>query len=302
MEEVKRYSKKNFIADDSLSTVLENYKCKGEVDFVKTFFQKEEINSLLESCGLPILPTGEIEYEYPIKVGNNIKRADLLIKSDDSAFYVEVMSKSNDGKWDNSHHEQFIIKNFKLSKEFDSLFSFAISFQEFDPCFLDEISKEDNWFAIHLRFNNGEYSYDVYGVEEKKKKVAEFNEDKNKLGLELMSYFKSKGILRREEIYSQNYIYVGQGNHRKGIEYSMGSLPNRIGIKLYGGLYSNEFKWLADDIDSLLKHFKFHFPTLNFSLRKNTLHFDFNKLDKSEKNLLILKEVYECYSEYVGIK
>lgn len=168
----KRYQKAVKSIDHDLETIMSAYDAAGEVDFVKTFFGEEEINTILEECGLTPVENIKAQLEYPVQIGLATKRADLVFENEGSLYYLEVMSKSHKGKWDNDHHEQFYLKSARLKQQHDDVYSFAIAFKEFDAAYLEEFSKMEDSYAIHLRFTDQGYFADVYGIEEKRQKVS----------------------------------------------------------------------------------------------------------------------------------
>ena len=167
-----RYQYNQPPVNHDLKKIYENYGVTREVDFVREFFQEQEIsNIILESCGEKPQIIEEIHYEYPVRFGLSSLRADCFVTTDKGSYYFEVMSMSNKGKWDQEHHQQFFIKHTKLKQIFEDVRSFAIGFGEFESCFVDEICNMENTFAVELNFNDYGYNTSVYCKEQKQEQL-----------------------------------------------------------------------------------------------------------------------------------
>jgi hypothetical protein len=308
---MNRYKKGITLENHSLDQIYERYKSRVETEFVKNFFQTEEIISILESCGFS--PPSEIltEPEFTVQIGHSKKRADLIFEHENSVFYFEVMSQGGGGKWDDAHHEQFYLKSTRLSQIYENVYSFAISFKEFEPCYLEEIQAMDNWFAIHLRFNDSGYFVDVYGVEEKKKKQTFKNLEKEEIGSRWLGVAKEFGYKnRKEETIFSNYLYIGKGyksNKWKGIEWVLSSKDDRMGIKLTGTVYKEEpYFSINADPERVMQEVLNDIPEVNF-IRTNkgsvdkTYYFEFDKEDFSEENKQKIKRITESFAKVFGL-
>jgi hypothetical protein len=153
----------------TLKQIFENYAVTKEVEFVKTFFSEENIMNIISECGLEKPERLEdFVFEYPVKFGISSYRADLVVESESSCYYFEVMSTSNKGVWDQDHHLQFFLKHTKLNQMYDDVKSFAVSFGEFDPRFSEEICKMENTFGVHLEFTDYGFKINVICKEQKK--------------------------------------------------------------------------------------------------------------------------------------
>lgn len=303
---LNRYQKGISLENHPLDQVYGRYKSRIETEFVKNFFQTEEISSILESCGFISPIEISCEPEFTVQIGHSKKRADLIFEHENSAFYFEVMSQTGGGRWDDDHHQQFYLKSTRLSQIYENVYSFAIAFKEFDPCYLEEIQAMDNWFAIHLRFNDSGYYVDVYGVEEKKKKQAVKNLEKEEIGSKWLDVAKGFGYKNRkdEPIYS-NYLYVGKGyksNKWKGIEWVLSSKEDRMGIKLTGTVYKEEPHFSINaNPEQVMQDISSAVPGVNF-IRTNkgsvdkTYYFEFDKGDFSEKNKQKIKAITEKFA------
>jgi len=311
----KRYPKGILIEDHDLQTIYSRYGASQETEFVDKFFLVDEITTVLENCGVPIPEEIERDLEHRIKIGYSTKRADLVFEGpDDSVYYFEVMSQSYNGKWDDDHHQQFYLKSTRLSQIYETVHSFAISFKEFDPAYLEEFQQMDNWYAIHLRFNDGGYYADVYGVEAKKQKNAVRNLEKESLGLKYLEIAKGFGWKNRGDKPLGSYLFVGKGwNGMKyrGIEWVMSSREGRIGIKLQGNLYKEEpFRTINMDPDKITSTIESRVPGVKFLPPKNSskpgerdraYYFEYDKEDYSEQNLEKLRLVTEVFAEVFGL-
>lgn len=308
---MNRYTKGISLENHPLEQVYGCYKSKVETEFVKNFFHREEISSILESCGFSTPPEISTELEFSVHIGHSKKRADLIFEHENSIFYFEVMSQSGGGKWDDDHHQQLYLKSTRLGQLYENVYTFAIAFKEFDPCYLDEIQAMDNWFAIHLRFNDNGYFVDVYGVEEKKKKQAVQNLEKEELGAKWLGIAKEFGYKNRKEepVYS-NYLYVGRGfnsNKWKGIEWILSSKEDRMGIKLTGTIYKEEPYFsinsnpenVMQEIESIVPGVKF-IRTSKGSVDR-AYYFEFSKNDFSEENKQKIKSITENFSRIFNL-
>lgn len=313
---MQRYKRGKEIKDHSLSIVFSRYDAKQETDFVKTFFGHEEANSILETCGIGIIEEYDPQPEYPVHIGYSTKRADLVfVGPDDTAFYFEVMSQSYDGRWDDAHHQQFYLKSTRLSQEYENVYSFAVAFKEFEPKYLEEISKMDNWYAIHLRFNDHGYFPEVYGVEQKRQKEQVKNLEKDDFGLQLLGIAAGFGWKNRgDRPISSNYLFVGKGFDGKkyrGIEWVISSKKDRFGIKLHGGMYKEEpWKTINKDPEKIMAFIQDKVPSVKFfSLperrsegeRDTAFYFEFDKSNLVDESIQMLREITEAFAEFFGL-
>ena len=309
---MERYKRGEAIQDHTLKEVYERYGASQETEFVQKFFKDSEIQAILENCGVDVHDVITSELEHPVQIGYSNKRADLVCQGEDGAvYYFEVMSQSYAGKWDDDHHQQFYLKSTRLGQLHETVYSFAIGFKEFDPRYLEEFQKMDNWYAIHLRFNDHGYFPDVYGVEEKKQKNAVRNIEKEALGLKYLEVAKEFGYsLRKDVPVYANYLLIGkgyEGNKKVGIEWVLSSRAGRIGIKLTGRLYKlPQFKSLnenaeenAREMERAIEGLKF----LNTGIGGNdsAYYFQYDKEDFSEENKQLLRKVTEEFARIFGV-
>jgi len=231
---MKRYSKGIKTNDHTLTDVFSAYECNRETQFVEAFFGKEEMNTVIEACGLSSIEDIDRKLETPITIGMATKRADLTFEDEGQMYYFEVMSQSQKGKWDNDHHEQFYLKSNRLKQDYEQVYSFAIAFKEFDAPYLNEFSKMEDSYAIHLRFNDQGYFADVYGIEEKKEKVSVKLASLEELGLKWMKVASSEmGFKNRKELpHRSRYLYIGKAytGSRLGIEWVINQKNHDLGI------------------------------------------------------------------------
>jgi len=297
---MNRYKKGDIIEDHLLSSVYGAYNVNKETEFVKSFFGKDEVNTILEACGLSPLEDFNPIYEKNIMVGLSPMRADLLFELDNTIYYFEIMSQSNNGKWDNDHHKQMILKQTILSLDYD-VYTFSVAFKEFEPAYIEQINNMENNFAIHLRFNDNGYFADVYGAEEKKREVSIASKARNDIGIKWLEIASSKmGFKNRKETICNNrYIYIGKGySGSKGIEWSLNNNNGTIGIKLCG---SDLYKYNTN-IEDVINHLKSNVSGFEYIKSRDTnILFKFNTEDYSDVNVEFLKKVTETYASYIGL-
>jgi hypothetical protein len=307
-----RYKKGKELEDHGLGTIFSRYDSRQETEFVAAFFEKIECNSILEKCGLSQVEEFDRELEHQVQIGYSTKRADLVFEGpDDSVYYFEVMSQSGDGRWDDAHHQQFYLKSTRLSQIYENVYAFAIAFKEFDPQYLEEISRVDNWYAIHLRFNDHGYFVDVYGVEQKKQKQATKNLEKEELGIRLLEMATAFGWKNRsDKPISSNYLFVGkgwEGKKYRGIEWVLSSRPDRMGIKLHGQLYKEEpFRTINMNPESIVSIIEEKVPGVKFlpfgAKLDRAYYFEFDKTDLSDTNIAKLRSITEIFAEIFKIE
>jgi|688.fasta_scaffold466401_1 hypothetical protein len=161
-----------FIADKeqhSLETVFEKFKVSNERQFCRKFFTKTEVEKLFPLIGFEL--PGEILEIIPdksIKFGDGYLIPDILVIFENETWYLEVMSSTNGGLWDNEHHKQLYIKRERLSQEYGSIKSFAVAFKEFSPCYLEEFCSMPDTYAIQLVFGDEGYRCNVVCQERKR--------------------------------------------------------------------------------------------------------------------------------------
>jgi hypothetical protein len=313
---MQRYKRGKEIKDHSLPTVFNRYDSKQETEFVKAFFGQEEANSILETCGIPLVEEYDPQPEYPVQIGYSTKRADLVFEGpDDTVFYFEVMSQSYDGRWDDAHHQQFYLKSTRLSQEYENVYAFAVAFKEFEPKYLEEISKMDNWYAIHLRFNDHGYFPEVYGVEQKRQKEQVKNLEKEDFGFQLLGIASGFGWKNRgDRPMSSNYLFVGKGFEGKkyrGIEWVISSKKDRFGIKLHGAMYKEEpWRSVNKEPEKIMVFIQEKVPEVKFfplperrseGERDTAFYFEFDKSNLTDESIQMLKEITEAFGEAFGL-
>jgi hypothetical protein len=300
---MQRYKKGVRTADHGLEQIFSAYNSTRETEFVQAFFSTEEINSILESCGLETLQNPEPILERPVKIGvNTTKRADLVFENEDQAYYFEVMSQSGAGRWDDDHHQQMLLKTKKLELEYgsDLVYTFAVAFKEFDPIYLDDIQKMDNCYAVHLRFNEHGYFADVYGIEEKSRKTAIKLQTVSEVAQRWLDLAAEHFPNRKNTPRSNRYLDIGKGiQGNKGIEWVISSRGNRIGIKLHGHLY-NQYECKSDEI---LKHIQEQTGILLTSkgTHDQTFWHDMNLEDLSAHNKDQMIQITRAFAEYFDL-
>jgi hypothetical protein len=314
---MQRYKKGKAIQDHSLQEVFRRYEAQEETEFVRTFFGKEEANAILETCGIPPVEDYVAQPEYPVPIGYSTKRADLVFEGpDDTAYYFEVMSQSYDGKWDDGHHQQFYLKSVRLSQIYENVYAFAVSFKEFEPKYLEEISKMDNWYAIHLRFNDHGYFPEVYGVEQKRIKEQGKNHEKEEFGMMLLERAASFGWKNRgDRPISSNYLFIGKGYEGKkyrGLEWVISSKKDRMGIKLPGPMYKEDpWRSINQDPQRVMNHIQERVPGVRFfplsersieAERDTAYYFEFDKSNVTPEMIEMLKGITEAFAEQFGLQ
>jgi hypothetical protein len=308
------YKKRKVYQDHNLSQVFQAYQVNHETEFVREFFGAEQVQSILESCGLPSPDEVDLDPEFTVKVGKSSKRADLVFEGpDDTLYYFEVMSQLNGGKWDDDHHQQFYLKSTRLSQLYETVYSFAIAFKEFDSEYLEEFAQVPNWYAIHLRFCNEGYWADSYAVQQKKEKTAIKNQEKEETSSKLVEVARKFGwVIRRSSLQFNNYLYIGKpyAGSYKGLEWAISSKEGRLGIRLHSSLYSQEpFKTILQDAERFQELIKEIVPEIEFLPpgkagrgKDATYYFAYDKNDYSEENLEKLKRITLAFAKVLGIE
>jgi len=309
---MKRYSKGIKTNDHTLTDVFSAYECNRETQFVEAFFGKEEMNTVIEACGLSSIEDIDRKLETPITIGMATKRADLTFEDEGQMYYFEVMSQSQKGKWDNDHHEQFYLKSNRLKQDYEQVYSFAIAFKEFDAPYLNEFSKMEDSYAIHLRFNDQGYFADVYGIEEKKEKVSVKLASLEELGLKWMKVASSEmGFKNRKELpHRSRYLYIGKAytGSRLGIEWVINQKKHHLGIKISGYLVKDHgLTRIIDETGKIIDSIKSKVPGFEFvkestGANDKTISFKFDNTDFSEENVKLLKDITVAFAEELGIE
>ena len=309
---MKRYSKGIKTNDHALTDVFSAYGCNRETQFVEAFFGKEEMNTVIEACGLSSIEDIDRKLETPITIGMATKRADLTFEDEGQMYYFEVMSQSQKGKWDNDHHEQFYLKSNRLKQDYEQVYSFAIAFKEFDAPYLNEFSKMEDSYAIHLRFNDQGYFADVYGIEEKKEKVTVKLASLEELGLKWMKVASSEmGFKNRKDLpHRSRYLYIGKAytGSRLGIEWVINQKNNDLGIKISGYLVRDHgLNRIIDETGKILDSIKSKVPGFEFvkessGANDKTISFKFDNTDFSEENIKLLKDITVAFAEELGME
>jgi hypothetical protein len=309
---MKRYSTGFKTNDHTLTDVFSAYECNRETQFVEAFFGKEEMNTVIEACGLSNIEDIDRKLETPITIGMATKRADLTFEDEGQMYYFEVMSQSQKGKWDNDHHEQFYLKSNRLKQDYEQVYSFAIAFKEFDAPYLNEFSKMEDSYAIHLRFNDQGYFADVYGIEEKKEKVTVKLASLEELGLKWMKVASSEmGFKNRKDLpHRSRYLYIGKAytGSRLGIEWVINQKNNDLGIKISGYLVRDHgLNRIIDETGKIIDSIKSKVPGFEFvkessGANDKTISFKFDNTDFSEENVKLLKDITVAFAEELGIE
>lgn len=308
-----RYVKAIKPVDHDLDTVMSAYGASGEVEFVKNFFGVEEINTILEECGLTAVDNVKPQLEHPVLVGTNTKRADLTFEVEDQLYYFEVMSKSHKGKWDNDHHEQIMTKTFKFGLDYgsDNVHTFAIAFKEFDAVYLNDIQRMENGYAVHLRFNDQGYFADVYGIEEKREKVSVKLASMEEVGQKWLDLAREKmGFDNRKDVPQRSrWLYIGKAytGRRIGIEWVMNQKMDTLGIKIHGEIvkdhgltkYIDSTQEIIDGISETVEGFEFIKYSNGESDR--TITFKFDAEDFSDQNVKLLENITRAFAEQLNI-
>jgi len=304
---MNRYKRGKMKNDQELSEIFERYEVTNETAFVRAFFEKEEVNAILEDCGFATLNTFEPEFEYVIKVGHSSKRADLVVKNINTSttvYYFEVMSQMRNGKWDLEHHEQFLLKRSRLQTEFgiDNVYTFPVSFKEFETCYLDEFQKMEDCFAIHLRFNTDGYFVDVYGVEEKKEKVSEKKSRKIQVGQKLSELLSTR--VKSVHLEKYNIIKVGEFiANSQGIEIFVKG-ETKLGIKLHKDLYKKRFSKFNELIPDIIENLNIEIPGIyqDSETQDYRIDFNFDCTDYSDENIDKLAAIIKVFAETCNLQ
>lgn len=309
---MKRYNKGIRSIDHKLSEVFSAYECSRETEFVDKFFGEEEMNTILEACGLSHIENIDRNIETPISIGMATKRADLTFEDEGQLYYFEVMSQSQNGKWDNDHHEQFYLKSNRLKQDYEQVYSFAIAFKEFEAAYLNEFSKMEDSYAIHLRFTDQGYFADVYGIEDKKEKVSVKLASLEELGLKWMNIATSEmGFNNRKDYpHRSRYLYIGKPytGSRLGIEWVINQKQNDFGIKISGYLVKDHgLTKIIDETGKIIDNIKMKVPGFEFvkessGMNDKTISFKFDNTDFSKENVKLLRDITVAFAEELGIE
>lgn len=311
---MERYKRGKSYDPHSLDKVFSAYGASRETEFVKSFFDDNEIDAILNICGLPSAQFGaDKSLEEKVYVGTAAKRADLIVKDEDTIYYFEVMSQLNGGKWDNDHHEQFLLKTMKLALSYgeDNVHSFAVAFKEFDAPYLEDIQRMENGYAVHLRFDDTGWYPDVYGIEEKEKKKREVNDSIEERGKKWLDLTASKLNFknRKDTVERNRYLYIGKAfkGVRMGIELALNSRENEMGIKLNGNLVAEPgLSKIVDDTDAVVKAMQEKVPDFKFikythGSTDRTVMFEFDSTNYSDENMQLLKDICIAFAEECNV-
>jgi hypothetical protein len=272
----------------------------GERGFVKAVLDLEAINHMRLACGLEtILEKSKIMYDATLFPGNNAKYADILLEyGEGSAMYVEVMDSSNP-KWDGPHHEQYILKRYRLSKKYDRLETFVLSFDKYSESYLSDFNDDDTYAVIMNLFKDDSTTNYNFECENYSGKSVT-NSGKN--------YEVSQEVVASLEKWSSILLESGRKKPKDGISYSylpvvdgrngtnvgrieikaMNKRKDNLGIKLCGSTYvKDEFKFIPENQEQiaiqLTENTKFNVTSSGASSDVvfwfNVSHLDYNRID-----------------------
>jgi len=230
----------------SIKEIFENFKVQNEKQFCRAWLTIEEATNFFSNSGFELPDKiSEIKFDDSLKFGDGVLFPDVLIFfENDDVWYMEVMSTSNNGKWDNEHHKQFYIKKFRLSQMHPNLYSFAISFKPFDPCFSEEICDMENTFGVELIFNQDGYTSNVICKKEEQKKISSERDEKL---LEFWTILQPKLKFPLSKPGKWDYVEKCVGDVRLGIKSNTKSFYTYMNFKdetlgLYKSLVENKEK------------------------------------------------------------
>jgi hypothetical protein len=63
-ERKMRYKRGTIESEDEISKIFERYSVAKETEFVKNFFEMEEINAILEECGFETLSEDDVSFPF----------------------------------------------------------------------------------------------------------------------------------------------------------------------------------------------------------------------------------------------
>jgi len=305
-----RYKRGKIEPEDEISKIFERYSVAKETEFVKNFFEIEEINAILEECGFESLTEDDdytIHLEYPVRIGVGTPlRADLVIKTETKLYYFEVMSQSALGRWDNSHHYQYLLKSFKLKQETEEVYCFAISFREFDSAYLEDIEKDSSMFGIHLRFSGDHYYVDVYGkdvkVKTRKEGLTAKMENIKEISSKLIKLSDDRGCIKdkRTGLKASWFSYIGKGheNSKYGLEVGM-HLKDRASVTIHGAVQH----LLEISREEILVKMQKKFPDASFTLTGKKafyIAFPFDYDSYTDKDLEKALDYLEEFASIIG--
>jgi hypothetical protein len=306
-----RPTKRKEFLEISMDEIFKLYESKNEVEFVSNFLKESEIKDIIGSCGLDIPEIiNSILFEHQVLLGKSQMRADLLVKTNESTYYFEVMSKS--GRWDDAHHSQLILKREKLLQKYPNLITFAIFFKELDSSYQEDFEYWENTYGVRLKFTPKEFDIEVVGnKEEKIKIISEKKVKKQNNSLKWIDLLKEKEI---ESTPNDNfktfpqYIFINNNKcPKKILQILFGDDRDKVGIKLRGGAYSKEcFKWMIETPDLVINELKTQIPELNFEysdgITDKTFLFNFNREDHSSENIDSLIKVVNVFAKISKIE
>jgi len=250
--------------EHSLKEVYENYSVTKETEFVKEFFKEDEVLNIIDECGIELEGNiDKIEFDPIIKLGLSPMRPDCLVHTSDAVYYFEVMSRSNYGKWDQTHHEQFYLKSQRLTQIYDNVKSFAISFKEFDSCYIQELCLMENCYGVHLVFNEEGYKVKVTCMDEKKRITGKNDETNLEFWTKFLTVVKKQTNLF-DNISAKKSNCIGKRFNGFGY-FNCVATQSFVRVELYLDLGDKEIN--KDNYSKLLKHKESIENDLGYSLK-----------------------------------
>jgi len=287
----------------SIGDVYSKWGVNKETEFVKKFFTEERINEILAACGLEKIKDLNPIFEYPVEVGRSTKRADIVVRHDDEFYYFEVMSSSQDGEWDQEHHEQFLQKSQILGLDGQRVHAFAIAFKEFHPDFRDQITMCPDAYAVDIKFDDRGWCVNNTLLSNRKTINSAMITGEN-----FLSGLGKLGVQNRKlSVTYGTYVCFGVGKeieNNRGIELRFNAKKqDALGIKLHGDLYKKRFSHVANAPELLMEKlqtvegFKTAGANDGISGKSDVVfNFAFDTTDTSEENVRFLHNVVSAFA------
>jgi hypothetical protein len=258
----------------SISQVFSNLEVSKEIEFCSNFFTKENTENFFRLLGIE-LPSKieDIVFNMSIPLGKNVKHPDVIIFFENGPiFYLEVMSQSNFGRWDQNHHEQLYLKKLKLQQIFEGVTTFAISFGEFEPCFIQEICDLDDTYGVELYFTDREYHTKLICGESKIKDSTKYKEKYKEFWFYVQSKVPHfKGLTPTEDSWwgiQRNGISIETWTSGKGLRTCI----------VFRGNSKKHFYFLEEDKEHIEKNYGVEFsenlqhPRITFNHHRATIN------------------------------
>ncbi|MGA1386048.1 MAG: hypothetical protein ACO306_04925 [Flavobacteriaceae bacterium] len=256
----------NHVEAVSHSEVFKQF-LNGERGFVREVFNLQVLNHLRKVNGLEPLTKAQLKgdpmYDHTTYPASVAKYADILLEwGENSAMYVEVMDSSHP-QWDGSHHEQYILKQYRLEKRYDLLETFVVSFESYPQNYLNDFN-DDGTFAVVMKITSGSNGYNFTFESENKKGAKAMSRRGYETPSEVVESLKrwatelEEKCGRTPSVHSIDYSYLpvtsGIGGKKSGTIQlkAMDRKNDNLGLKLFGSLYTKpDYSFVPDNKDQI---------------------------------------------------